>query len=305
MAAGRLTLAVLAVMPGVLCGCARQTGTQQFGVKPIGSGPYELTEFKPGDSISFRLRTAAHAYRKPIATELRFRAIPELAQQINGLRTGDIDIVTQSSFTADHVDQLQRADLVVVNKLVSNVTALFSQPEAEARNTPLKDKRVRTALNYAVNKDSISQALYKGVAQSVGQLGVPESPFWDPSVRPYPYDPAMAKRLLADAGYPNGFKLPVGIEYTSQTVNPQLILALQGALKDVGVEAEVNGMEFALFLDKYYGRNGQNKGDLFVQSLGDINGMFSEGRGRYDCARKDFEIWWCNPDFTRLYDQAI
>jgi peptide/nickel transport system substrate-binding protein len=282
----------------------QQVGTAQFGVKPIGSGPYVLTDFKSSDSMVFQLRPTPHPYRKPNFTQITFKAIPELSQEIAGVRTGDLDVVSQTAFTPDQIDQLKTAGMTILTLQVGNVTALYSQPEAVARNSPLQDKTVRLALNYAVNKDAIN-SLFKGLATPAGQLGEPGSPFWDDSVKPYPYNVAMAKQLLAQAGYPNGFKLPVGIGYTPQTADPNMVLALQSDLQAVGVEAAVNSYEFATFLDQYYGRNGAQKGDLFVQSLGDSNGSFSQGRGLYDCNKQGFAIWWCNQDFNRLYDQAI
>ncbi|GIW10644.1 MAG: heme-binding protein A [Dehalococcoidia bacterium] len=277
---------------------------RDFATRPIGSGPYELAEFRPADVIRFKLRSASHPYRQPIATELEFRAIPELTQQISGLRAGEIDIA-QSNFNSDQAEQLKRAGLVVQTLLTENNFALFSQPEMKVRNTPLNDRRVRLALNYAVNKEAIANDLFKGYAQPVGQFGFPGSEFWNPETRPIPYDPAQARRLLAEAGYPNGFKLPVGIEYTPQTVNPEIAVAVQGMLREVGVEMEVASYEFAQFLDKYYGRQGQQKGDLFMVSNGNTTPYFTSGRGRFGCEGKDFEIWWCNEEFVRLYDLAV
>lgn len=282
-----------------------KAGKDGFTAKPVGSGPYQLADFKPADQIRFTKRTEPHAFRRPIATEIIFRAIPDISQQINGLRTGDLDLAA-SAFTADQADQLKKAGITVLYQLSSNTSALFSQPEMEARQTPLRDKRVRLALNYAVDKVSMAASIYKGFAEAAGQIGSPGGTYFDPAVKPLPYDVAQAKRLLAEAGYPNGFKLPVGIEYTSgSTTSTDLVLAVQSALKEVGVEAEVKQYEFAAFLDKYYGRNGQQKGDIFFQGLGDFNGMFSLGRGLYDCDKTGFEIWWCNREFIRFYDQAM
>jgi peptide/nickel transport system substrate-binding protein len=282
----------------------QSVGAQQFGVKPVGSGPYVLSEFKSADTIAFMLRPEPHPFRKPTFTEIRFRAVPELSQQVAGLRTGDIDFV-QGTLTADQADQLKSSGFPVRSELTGNNSFLFSQPEAAARGTPLTDKRVRIALNYAINKDAIAKNLYKGYAQATGQLGIPASPFWLPDNKPYPYDVAMAKKLLADAGYPNGFKLPVGITFTPTGANADTVVATQSDLRAVGVESDAKGFEFATFLDQYYGRNGQQKGDLFLQGLGDQNGFFSQGRGLYDCNKQGYEIWWCNRQFNQLWDEAI
>lgn len=277
---------------------------RDFATRPIGSGPYELVEFRPADVIHLRLRQTPHPYRKPIATELIFRALPELTQQISGLRTGEIDIA-QSNFNSDQAEQLKRAGLVVLTQMTENNFALISQPEARARNSPLTDRRVRLALNYAINKEVMASDLFKGYAQPVGQFGFPGSAFWNPDTKPIPYDPGTARRLLAEAGYPNGFKLPIGIEYTPQTVAPEMAIAVQSQLREIGVEADVTSYEFAQFLDKFYARGGQQKGDLFMVSNGNTTAHFTSGRGRFGCTGQTFEIWWCNENFVRLYDQAV
>lgn len=277
---------------------------KDFASKPIGSGPYEFVEYKPADILTVKLRSTPHPYRKPVATEIQFKAIPDLSQQIAGLRTGDIDIA-QSGFTADQVEQLKKAELNVLVQPSENNIAIYSGPEAEARNTPLKDKRVRLALNYALNREALASTLYKGYADPVGQLAHPGTTFWDPNVKAFPYDPAMAKKLLAEAGYPNGIKLTAGLEFTPQTVSPELAQAIQSALRDIGVDIEIKSYEFATYLDKLYGRNNQQKGDIFMLTGTNSTPNFSWIRGRFDCALEGYAVLFCAKEFNRLYDLAI
>src|SRR2546428_11070398 len=80
-----------------------------------------------------------------------------------------------------------------------------------ALGRPLNDVRVRRALNYAVDRETIVKSLLGGLGRATGQ---PFSPGWlgyDPEIRPYPYDPAQARKLLAEAGYPSGFEVPWNI----------------------------------------------------------------------------------------------
>ncbi|GIW07925.1 MAG: diguanylate phosphodiesterase [Dehalococcoidia bacterium] len=278
-------------------------GAKEFGLKPIGSGPYVLQSFTPNSGAVFTRRTETHPFRTPIATEVRFVVVPELTQQIVGLRTGELDFAL-SNFTTDQLNSAKSSGLQVVTRITSVTSALFSQPEAQARNSPLLDKRVRQAINYAVNKEAITNGYYGGYAKPAGQITIPGSPVWDDTLQPYPFDPAKAKQLLAEAGYPNGFKLPVGIGYTPATVPQDIPAIIQANLRDVGIEASLNGQELAVFLDKYYGR-GVQKDDLFLQTAGDPNGTYAIGRGLYDCAKEGFALWWCNRDFNRLYDLAV
>jgi peptide/nickel transport system substrate-binding protein len=248
-----------------------------------------------------KLRSTPHPYRKPIATELRYIVVPDIGQQVVGLRTGEIDIAN-ATFTAVQLDQLKSEKFNIATREVQSLTALFSQPEAEARNSPLKDKRVRQAINYAVNKEALINALFKGLAVPASQLPLQSSLAYNNSLKAYPYDPARAKQLLSEAGYPDGFKLPKGIGFSGSTDVPVI---LQQDLKAVGVDAPLNQYEFAVVLDQYYGRNGAQKDDLFLVTGGDPNGTFSLNRGLFACDKEGFQTWFCSPEFVRLYDQSV
>ncbi|MFN8534308.1 MAG: ABC transporter substrate-binding protein [Dehalococcoidia bacterium] len=290
------------IVPGLIAGWIvpknyyTSVSKNGFAAKPVGSGPYELVEFRANDIATFKKRSTEHPFRKVVATDLTIRSITEQTQMATGLRTGDLDAVV-GLLRPDVVEQIARTDAKVEYKTVTNVSALISQPEMAMRNTPLQDKRVRWALNYAVDKEAMAKTLFKGYALAAGQLSAPNSPGWDESIKPTPYDPAMAKKLLAEAGYPNGFKLPIGIEFTPQTVDPNIALAIQSNLKDVGIDAPVTPYELAAFLDKYYGRNGQVKGDLFIQATSDGNGFMTHAQGLYSCAL--VLDWWCSEEFDR------
>jgi peptide/nickel transport system substrate-binding protein len=271
-----------------------EVGKAGFSAKPMGSGPYELVDFRNNDIAVFKKRSTEHPWKKAQSTDLTIRSITEQTQMAAGLKTGDLDFI-MGSLAPDVVDTMSKSDLKVYYRVSSNMSALISQPEAKMRDTPLQDKRVRLALNYAVDKDALAKNLFKGYAMPTGQMTVPNSPAWDPNIKPVPYDPAMAKKLLADAGYPNGFKMPVGIEFTPQTVNPNVATLIQSNLRDVGIDAPVTPYELAAFLDKYYGRNGQVKGDLFIQATGDGNGFMTQAQGLYSC--KLSLVWWCSQQF--------
>jgi peptide/nickel transport system substrate-binding protein len=279
-----------------------QVGKDGYAVKPIGTGPYELSEFRTADIAVFKKRTTEHPFRKALAPQISFRSITEHTQITNGMRTGELDFAI-GQIGPDQVNIMERDGSKVQVRYSSVNTLLISQPESKLRNTPLQDRNVRLALNYAVDKEAISKTIYGGRAQANGQLAVPSSPAWDPNVKPFPYDPAMAKQLLAQAGYPNGFKLPVGIEYTPLTGNPNLLLAVQSNLRDVGIEATITSFELAPFLDKFYGRNNVvAKGDLMALSTGDGNGFATTIKGWFTCDKPVH--WWCAPEFDRYMNEA-
>jgi peptide/nickel transport system substrate-binding protein len=283
----------------------QQVGKDGFVAKPMGSGPYQLAEFRSGDLARFTLRSEPHAFRKPIATEVVFRVLPEATSTMAGMQTGDLDIVLGQQFTADQLDGLAKAGATIKSKPNGTLNALFPQPESKARNLPTLDKRVRQAINYAVNKDALNQTFYRGAAPPAGQIGIPDTPFYDPTIQPYPYDPAKAKQLLADAGYPNGFKFPVGLDFTPYSANGDMMLAIQSDLRNVGIELAVNSYELGTFLDKFYSRNGQTKGDLMVAVANEGDGLSTTSFGLYSCNKPPEAIWWCNADFDKYLGQMI
>lgn len=278
-----------------------KAGIDGFTAKPIGSGPYELAEYSAANMGRFKLRSNLTGYRKPIATEIVVRSLPEFTSISAGLRNNELDVAI-GQFTGDQVDQAKRGDVTVQQTYVYNINGSFPVIEREKNNSPAANIKVRQAINYAVDKDAIVKQFFKGQAIAAGQLGMPDAPFWDPNIKPYPYDPAKAKQLLAEAGYPNGVKLPIGIEYTPQTANQDVMLAIQGYLRDVGIDSPLQGYELAQFLDKLYGRNGQSKGDIFITALGDGNGFDTLGNTFYGCAPK-FN-WYCNAEFDKLHAEA-
>jgi peptide/nickel transport system substrate-binding protein len=285
-----------------------QVGFEAFVQRPMGSGPYELVNFKVADTLHYKKRATPHAFRAPVADEIIFRAIPEATQVVNGLIAGELDIAAQVNFTGDQIDQIKRNNLPIISNLAATSGAAIIQGVYEKYNTPLRDRRVRLALNYAVDKQAIADGIYRGYAKPSGQLAVPGSLYWDDSVQPIPYDPNRAKQLLAEAGYPNGFKLPHGIDFTPGMTRPDLVIAIQGYLRAVGVEAEVNSWELGVFVDKRYGRNNQTNGDISVGGSGDGNGFFTQGRTFNGCGKpiggNAESLSYCNPEWDRLLDQA-
>lgn len=286
----------------------QQVGFDGFVQKPMGSGPYELTSFQAANQMTYKKRAEPHAFRKPIANEIQIKLIPEVTQIINGLNTGEIDIAANVGLSGDQANALKKNGIVVTSKL--NNSAQFALPQGswELRDTPLKDKRVRMAMNYATNKDAMATGLFGGYAEPTGQLAVPGSDYADPSVKPYPYDVATAKKLLAEAGYPNGFKLAGGLDFSNGRGEQNLIIAFQADMKAIGIEFDLISNEESVFVDKAYGRRDLPKGDIWSGSNGEDNGFFTGVRTFYGCGKPvggpDRSKLYCNPEWDKMMDAA-
>lgn len=281
-------------------------GRQGFGLKPIGSGPYTLAEFTPSQSSKFKLRTDPHPFRKPILTEVTVQAVPENSAAIAGLKTGELDL-TSRGFSSDEIAGLEKEGYVIETppQPGQGLFILFPKTETDQRDLPTKNKLVRQALNYAINRDQLSKAFYGGRAQATGQLVGGGSPFNDPAIQPYPYDPAKAKQLLAQAGYPNGFTLSNPLDYSRAFVLPDVIVAVQGMLRDIGVNTDISLNEQAVYVERFRGT--RPKGDLYASGLYDPNGFNSTIRVYFGCDalyNTVGSVWYCNQEFDKLNAQA-
>jgi len=222
----------------------KKVGNMAFAREPIGSGPFVLKEWKQGRYILLA-RNEKYWGTKPVVDEVEFRAIPDPQTRVSALQAGDAHLITQ--FPVQEVQEAKRATkyAMVGTASLRNMVLVINTLKAG----PLQDKRVRQALNYAIDKQAIVDKVLMGYGKVLkGQL-LSEFYFgFNPSLEPYPYDPRKAKELLAAAGYPNGFALefatPRG-RYMNDTEVAQLIAAY---LEAVGVQVKLQQYEWAPYI---------------------------------------------------------
>ncbi|MFN8535478.1 MAG: ABC transporter substrate-binding protein [Dehalococcoidia bacterium] len=282
-------------------------GWDAFSAKPSGSGPYELVEYRSADIMRYKKKTTPHAFRNPVAEEIVIRSIPEPSQLMAGLRTGELDLVPQANFALEQVEQLKSGGFEVVAPLATSTYLVMMYGGYIARQTPLADRRVRQAINYAIDRASIARQFYKEYAKPSGQQAVPGSLYFDPDAPPWPYDVAKAKQLLAEAGYPNGFKLQVGIVFTPSRAPADVMLAVKQYLQDVGIDTPVNQTEVGIWTDHAFGRNNLPQPDFLATFSVESDGFYTNWRAVAGCDRGGSidRAWTCNADWDRTFDAAL
>ena len=222
----------------------KKVGNTTFAREPIGSGPFVLKEWKQGRYILLT-RNEKYWGAKPVLDEVEFRAIPDAQTRVSALEAGDVHLITQ--FPVQQVEQAKRASnyTMVGTPSLRNMNLVINTLKVG----PLQDKRVRQALNYAVDKQAIVDKLLMGYGKVLKGQMLSEFYFgFNPALQPYPYDPKKAKELLDAAGYPNGFALefatPRG-RYMNDTEVAQLITAY---LEAVGLQVKLQQYEWAPFI---------------------------------------------------------
>jgi peptide/nickel transport system substrate-binding protein len=187
-----------------------------------------------------------HPTRKPKLDKIIIKAIPEPAQRVNGLRSGVVDF--SQSLPLDQVANFRR-DGFGIEVRTAGYSGSWGMDMFQ--DSPMRDKRVRLAVNLAIDKDVVSKSVYEGLAPvEKGQVTQPEAFGFNPNLQPYAFDPAQARRLLAEAGYPNGFSITADVWMASSEIQ-KLALLIQQQLKDIGITMEIAGYsDVATFLDK-------------------------------------------------------
>jgi len=208
-----------------------EMGREKFAKNPIGTGAYKFVEWLKDQRL---VMEANEDYWRgaPKIGRVVWRTIAEDSTRLAELRTGGVDIAIRVPVA--QVGLLEKDENL---KVVSVPTLRTKWVTLNTWGEPFSDKRVRQALNYAVDKEEIVKALYEGSAHIAGQPYAPAVLGYNPDVKPYPYDPEKAKTLLAEAGYPDGLEVVLDVD---EPVHQEPAQAIAGQLAKVGIKVQVN-----------------------------------------------------------------
>ena len=219
----------------------REAG-DDYNKKPVGTGPFSFEVWRPGDQVVVK-KFDKYFKGEPKVDKIIFRGIPEEATRAIELESGGIDICMD--FPPQDFDRVKNEGKFKMYEK-PGVSTNYYGFNMEAK--PFDNKKVRQAINYAVDIDALIDALYFGFA--VKTQGPMSSLVWgfDETLPadPYPYNVEKAKELLAEAGFSKGFKTKL---YSNTSgLNRSTSEMFQAFLAEVGIEAEVVTMEWGAFL---------------------------------------------------------
>lgn len=218
-------------------------GDEKANAHPIGTGPYTLAEeHKKGGPIKLKTVDGVEKHWRltPDYQNVNFLLVPEEATRVAMLKNGEADV---APISYDSIDTIKSSGLNVVSipknwaPLIRFGGIVTTDPKRYDANNPWSKKEVRQALNYAIDRAAIAKSIFKGEATPVG-ASMPLNVWSD--IPAYPYDPAKAKQLLTQAGYPNGFQLPL----RTFTANPGAELPTIGEAvalywKAIGIDVKI------------------------------------------------------------------
>lgn len=244
-----VTLNLTAPNPGLLSALATYLGFMAspaaieagtLGTTPVGSGPYVLDSAASEAAVSYVFTEAEDYWNReafPYDT-VTIRPYEEFSARYNALVTGQIQFMYG---TSDMVEQAEGAGLTV-QTVPGEWQGIILQDRAGTLLPALGDVRVRQAFNFALDREAILASHYSGLGQISTQTFNPSSEAWVDELNDvYPYDPDRARELLAEAGYPDGFEIP--ISYSEGFMSPLVPIVAQ-YLADVGItvtQVPING----------------------------------------------------------------
>jgi dipeptide transport system substrate-binding protein len=280
----------------------RAAGTpEKIDLEPVGTGPFQLVSYEKDAVIRYKAHPGYWAGKANI-DNLIFSITPDAAVAYAKLKAGECHLMPYPN-PADLEAMKQDPALQVMSKEGLNVGYLAFNTE----KPPFTDKRVRKALNMAINRDAIIDAIYLGAGKKAKNPIPPTIWSYNDDIKDYPYDPAAAKKLLAEAGFANGFETDLWAMPVKRPYNPnaaRMAEMIQADWEKIGVKAKIVTFEWGEYLKRskvgehqtlllgWTGDNGDPDNFLYVL-LGCEAAKDSANRAR-----------WCHKPFDDLLKEA-
>ncbi len=263
----------------------QEASTAQFnsGAAAIGSGPWTFVSWQPGAPLVLARNERFWGPRPEFATAT-IRPIASDAARVAALLSGDVDLIDR--VPQSDVPRL-RANPAFALTVSPSARVIYialdqggdSSPFVSAKDgkplahNPLRDVRVRRALSIAINREAIVDRVLQGGGHATGQLAVPGQVGFDPALKPPPFDPAGAKRLLAEAGYPDGFAITLHSPNNRYVEDAKTVQAVGQFWSRIGVDTKVEVMPSNVF----FTRAGKREFSAFLIGFGHSTGDAGPG----------------------------
>lgn len=259
--------------------------------EPVGTGPFQFTEWVPDSHITLKRFNDYWMDDQPYLDEVVFRIISDAAVQLTSLKAGEVDM---APVLPQNAAELQIDPNLQVLSASVNPGATVTLLAINNKREPFTDIRVRQALNYAIDKQTLIEATQFGFATPIGSHMPPVSEYYVDLNDRYPYKPEKTRELLAAAGYPDGFHTT--ITFANFDIHRRNAEVIASQLAQVGIRAELQSMELATWLEQVYrGRDYE------------LNTLSHSGRldpdpflNRFTCDSAENYRNYCNPEFDKL-----
>lgn len=271
----------------------KEVGESEFAKKPIGTGPYKVAEWVKDERLVLEGYTE-HWRGAPKLTKVTLRPIKEAASRVAALQTGEVDFINNVPFNQVEILKANQN----LNVVTSGTNRVFFLT-LDSTKKPFNDKKVRQAVNHAIDVEAIIKIVFSGYGKRVSTIVSPESAGFNKALKPYEYNIVKAKQLLAEAGYPNGLDITFDAFTGSVVDHSKLAEAIVGQLSAAGIRAKLNMAEFGVFAPI---RVANKSNPMYIYSYGNwaldtvaVATLLTGGKSGY---------YYTHPDLTKLVADA-
>jgi peptide/nickel transport system substrate-binding protein len=291
------------------------------GRAAIGTGPYRWTRFTPGQEVVLERNDSYWGAAGPWS-RVAFRFVPSDSARVAALLAGDLEVI--DTVPPGLYARVRESDRTHLLTATSSFTLYLQLDQKRDRSpfvvgmdgqpldpNPLRDRRVRQAINHALNRTAIAERAMEGAAEPAGQFMPPGFIGHVPSLTPPTFDPALSRRLLTEAGYPNGFGVTLHCTNDRYAGDARVCQTVGQMLTAIGLRPQVDAMpaavffrragtattdpEFSMLMSIYSGLPGTGAENMagLLRTFDPSTGLGAANRGRYS-----------NADFDRLLATA-
>jgi peptide/nickel transport system substrate-binding protein len=213
---------------------AEDSDYEAFSLAPVGTGPYAVAEFVPGQKLVWTRYDGFWGDKAPL-DKVTVTRVPEIASRLTALKTGEVDMITNVA-----PDQLALVASEPDMHAEGRATALFHVMIMNVNHPKLTDPRIRQAMSLAIDRDTLNEALWLGKAVVPSTHTMEEfGALYMPDLKTFDYDPVRAKALLAEAGY-DGFEITFDTDATYYTNGLLSVQAIQEMWAAVGIKSRID-----------------------------------------------------------------
>jgi len=221
-----------------------KVGEERFLREPVGTGPYRFVKWDPGQYVELKINENYWG-EKPAVKEARFAFVKEDTTRVSMLKAKEADMISECPFAL--VKDVEKAGYRTAR--LSTHPSVSVQFHTYNPKVPWYDKRVRLAIALAIDSKTMVANLFQDIPTHPVRLNTWELGY-DKDLKPYPYDPARARKLLAEAGYPNGFEMPLYYFSGRASGQKETAEAVALYLNAIGIKCKVEGVEAARMIEK-------------------------------------------------------
>jgi peptide/nickel transport system substrate-binding protein len=265
-------------------------GYENMAAAPVGTGPFKFSKWSRGDSVEMVRNDKYWNPRLPYLDKVTYRFIKDPSAQVAALKAGDIDII--GWLLAPELAPAIAKDKRFKVLAGASTSEVIMSTNNKAK--PFDNKLVRQAVAYAIDRDAVNELVISGYGTKIGSHWPPVTPYYKDMTGRFPYDPAKAKKLLAQAGYPNGFeaniKLPVIYPYAQRAGE-----VIADMLGQVGIKLEIEVVEWGVWLDRVFKQK-----DFQLSMIGHAEAW---DIGIY--ANPNYYFQYDSQEFRDAYDKAL